>query len=383
MKKLIRKYQTLQLRQRLRGKSITVFLTYTLDGKRQFEVLRTVPMTLDKARMREVLAECEEIARRRDAELAQTVAGTTHITVRNRSFLEFFQSVTSSKKSPKAYRNTFLKLTAFLQSQNRSDVSFGELNSAFAIDFRNYLESLAERKEISFSTAAKYLECFRAVVNEALRRELIIHNLCRALKPLPKDTVERAFLTIDEIRLLVSTPPPPTLKYDAETYKGFFLFICFTGIRPGDVRRLMWQNIQQDANGNFFCVFVPNKTKAKAPQPVAIPLHPEALKILETQRRKQINPQSTDRIFHNLPCESAKNTVNRFLEKWIRKAGISKRVTQYTGRHSFASNLVLHGNSIFEISKLLGHSSVKHTVVYGHLTSESKQRSINSLPCLN
>jgi len=370
------KLTRLQLRTRKTATGVSFFVAYTLNGQRHRESVGFAT----KENFKHEFERCKEIARRRDAELAQGVTGTAHIVARNQSFLDFFRAVMNSKKSPKVYRNTLLKLSAFLQSQNRSDLTFGELSPTFSIDFRNHLESLAEQKEISFSTAAKYLEAFRAVINEALRRELILYNPCRALKPLPKDTVERTFLTVEELRLLANTPPPPTLKYSAETYKNYFLFICYTGIRPGDVRRLMWQNIQQDANGNFFCVFVPNKTKAKAPQPVAIPLHSEAMRIIEAQHAKQINPQSTDRIFHDLPPETAKNTVNRFLEKWTAKAGIQKRVTQYSARHTFASNLLLCGVPIFEVSRLLAHSSLKHTTVYAHLTNESKQRAISALP---
>ncbi len=376
------KLTRLQLRTRKTANGISFFLSYTMDGNRYRE---TVGFATDKQTYKQERLKSEEIARKRDTELAQGLVGAQHITMKKESFLAFFQAVTNSKKSPKAYRNTYLKLVAFLQSQAPplSDVTFGEISSTLVIDFRNYLESLAERKELSFSTASKYLETFRAVVNEALRRELMIHTPCRALKPLPKDTAEREFLTVDELRQLANTPPPPTLKYDADAYKNYFLFIAYTGIRPGDVRRLCWQNIQQDMNGNFFCVFVPNKTKSKVPQPLCVPLHLEALRMIEAQRSKQVNMKSTDYIFHDLPPVTAKNTINRFLEKWTRKAGIQKRVTEYTGRHTFASNLVLCGTSIYEVSRLLGHTSLKHTSVYAHLTNETKLRAINNLPELN
>ncbi len=41
LKTVIRKYENLQLRQRQRGKSLTFFLAYTLDGVRKYEVLKT------------------------------------------------------------------------------------------------------------------------------------------------------------------------------------------------------------------------------------------------------------------------------------------------------------------------------------------------------
>lgn len=376
---VIFKFPNVQLRERQWKTSTMFFITYTVNGKQHHEKLLSVPKR-DKAGYKQAIEQCMAIARERDTQLSQGISGTMHIQARDKSFLEFFRLVENSKRNPTVYHNTRLKFEAFLKEHlKRDDVTFSGINANLAIEFRDYLVRLAERKEISFSTANVYLQSFRVVINEALRRELLVRNPCVSVKPIPKDTIEREFLTIEELQRLIVTPLPQTWKYDAQTLADYFLFICLTGIRPGDVRALQWQNIQSDGKGNAFVSFVPSKTKHKLNRTLIIPLHPEAVKILERQRAKQVSLSSTDKIFNALPPKSSPNAMIEFLKKWLMKAGIAKHITLYNARHTFASNLILSGVGILEVSRLLGHTTVTHTQVYSHLTEQAKRDAVNRL----
>ena len=81
------------------------------------------------------------------------------------------------------------------------------------------------------------------------------------------------------------------------------------------------------------------------------------------QENRWINPQSKEQGRHHID----ESLVQKAVRDAIAKAGLTKRATCHTFRHSFATHLLEAGYDIRTVRELLGHNDVRTTMIYTHV----------------
>ena len=133
--------------------------------------------------------------------------------------------------------------------------------------------------------------------------------------------------------------------------------LYYTGVRLSEIINLQWRDIDLDRN------IIHLKT-TKGSKERIIFLHPKIKEfMLYFEDRMDTVFTSTIGKKYN------KRTVQLIVKNAAKKAGIRKKATPHTLRHSFATHLLESGANIRSIQQLLGHKDLKTTQIYTHVAN--------------
>jgi site-specific recombinase XerD len=109
---------------------------------------------------------------------------------------------------------------------------------------------------------------------------------------------------------------------------------------------------------------------AKTQRFIHNPLPLEALKWLPERKN------DSDKVFADLDHKN----INIHIHAWAKDAGITnKNVTFHVSRHTYATMLLTAGADLYTVSKLLGHTSIRHTQRYAKIVNSLKDDAISKI----
>lgn len=258
---------------------------------------------------------------------------------------------------PKTTRQFKAILKQFLQ--HCRDLLLSEIGPTLIEDY------LQTKTRISLYTAQKHLAYLRSAFNKALRNKYIYDNPFNLVKnyKLP----ERQPLFFDEPSFLALLRVVNNLDL-----RDIIIFAVNTGLREMELIKLTWSQINLKEN----YLILDNLTHTTKSEKVrTLPLNIEALRILAERERNR----KSKLVFTYREEEFKPEFLSKRFKKYVIEAKLNPKLKFHSLRHTFASWLVQRGVSIYEVSKLLGHSSVSVTEIYSHLRAEDLREAVNKL----
>lgn len=230
--------------------------------------------------------------------------------------------------------------------------------------------SVMLKKSLSKASVNKVIQHFKAVFNHSFSNETIGRNPSRSFKQLKLDNKEMDYLSQDEMDKLLSYT---NTKYVGEERWKHVLYLALflTGGRLGEVLGLEWHRIQFEKNailiGQIWC-HIENKviftTKGKKDRviPMNTLLKRELGAIRNNSRSSFIFSDSEGR-----PIDPSNFRTRNWI-KDLQRAGVRK-IRIHDARHTYASLFMMSGGNLYELKEVLGHSTVKTTERYAHLSN--------------
>jgi len=240
-----------------------------------------------------------------------------------------------------------------------------DVDRDYCLRFIEHLRCLEQKngKPLAYRTQAGFLAVLGTALNAAIRVGHISRNPVSELSSCERIKAKESFrdyLTIEEIKALINT------TCGSDLVKRAYLFSCYCGLRLGDVKALRWKDIQKNGENAIIETHM-----AKTRRIIHMPLGRQALKWLPQKENVKIDDYVFTPLNHDL--------LHKYLQPWADDAGIKKKVTFHTARHSFATMLLTLGVDLYTASKLLGHTSIRHTQRYARIVNQVKEDAIKRI----
>tara|TARA_B100000029_G_scaffold516169_2_gene627353 strand:- start:8711 stop:9628 length:918 start_codon:yes stop_codon:yes gene_type:complete len=262
-----------------------------------------------------------------------------------------------------AYRRELARMMGFLTGQGILDPQ------GITTDvLRSYIHHLA-KLGLSPTSVKRAQSALRTYFGFLEQEKLISVNPSLDIRS-PKTTRKiPEYLTQQEVlKLLEGNPVHSTFYWRNQ---AILEFLYATGARVSEVASITLVNLDLERG---LCLVMGKGSKERL-----VPLGAECCvalrRYLTDLRPNLITDRMTDIVFLG---RSGKGLTTRSIHQIVQKAGenagLKKKVSPHTLRHSFASHLLEGGADLIAVKELLGHSDISTTQIYTHIDRKQIQK---------
>lgn len=286
-----------------------------------------------------------------------------------KDFLEHLE--VTQNKSPKTlenYKHYLKRFEEFLAE----DMKPKNLTLKKIHNYRLYLNRFTDErnKKLSVKTQNYHIIAVRAFLKYLSKND--IKSLApekvelskigeRSVEVLSREELTRLFQAVD--------------KTKSQAYRDIAILetLYSTGLRVSELASL--NRDQVDLKRREFMI------RGKGDKPRIVFLSKKAVKIIEDsikERKDGFKPlfinsgkgQPKEDVLDHEKRRLSTVSIENIVRKYALKAGIIKKVTPHTLRHSYATELLINGADIRSVQEMLGHSSITTTQIYTHVTNK-------------
>ena len=218
------------------------------------------------------------------------------------------------------------------------------LNTVDETELHRYFYHMVHTKKISYSYQRQIAMALKLYYKEMFGQSINLEFLFPSRKPekLPVVIAKKDILKILQ-------------KANNTKHKSMIALTYSSGLRVGELIDLKIGDIDSSR-------MVVHVKSAKGNKDRIVPLSEKTLHMLRGYY-KEFSPKHY--LFEGQKGgKYSASSFNKLLKAATKRAGINKKITAHTLRHSYATHLLEKGTDIRVIQKLLGHNSIKTTMIY-------------------
>lgn len=264
-----------------------------------------------------------------------------------------------SKKTLEAYSRDIIRYRNFL-AEHQTAV-FSDEDTPLILKYLIHLR----KSGLAARSRARHLVAIRGLYR-FLVQEKILRNDPARLIDLPRTSLKLPdVLSREEIEVLMQAPDTdkPLGARDAAMLELLYA----AGLRVSELINLKLQDINLEAG--FVRVF--GKGSKERIVPIGMQANEKIEYYLKTIRSKRLKQQSSPYLFiarANRPM--TRQGFWKLLRRYALQAGLNKKITPHSLRHSFASHLLEGGADLRAVQIMLGHVDISTTQIYTHVTRD-------------